>query len=177
MAQLYETYGPFSLAGENADHLGRPSSDFWEFVEDRHPGISTAIGVYVIAVRKSKAKSLPWYVGMTERGFEGRLSQHRTTFAKIAIASNGGTQELYLLARRKLQADGFIKVSKNKRPGVHFLERRLVDTCLKRNPELLNGQLVNHLKHTVVPGYLNDRGKRSPAAASFNALITGNEKI
>ena len=173
MPQRYETYGPFSLNGDNADYIGRPSSDFWEEVENEHPGLSTAIGVYIIAVRQ-KSGSIPWYVGMTENGFESRLYQHRRTFLAIAQKSGSGNAEIYFIARRKLKQDGFMKAGGTKRPGIGSLETRLIETCLKRNEHLHNDRKIRSLRDTVVPGYMNDKGKRSPSASSLNALITGN---
>ena len=177
MPQLYETYGPFSLDGDDSDFLGRPSSDFWEQVEDQYPGLSTAIGVYVIAARDKKGRSVPWYVGMTERGFEGRLAQHRSTFAAIAKKCGECRQEVFFVARRKLVRDGFVTAGKTPRLGITSLETRLIETCLKRNPSLHNDKKIKSMTDTCVPGYTNDKpGKRSKAASLFNDLVTGNTK-
>lgn len=173
MPQRYETYGPFLLDGESADYLGRPSSIFWEKVESQYPGLSMAIGVYIVAAR-NKNGSLPWYVGMTEKGFKSRLNQHRKTFPLITAKCEEGTQEIYLIARQKLKRDAFMKAGGTRRPGISHLETRLIETCLKRNRDLHNDRNTRGLKDTVVPGYMNDKGKRSRSAASLNALITGN---
>jgi hypothetical protein len=75
-----------------------------------------------------------------------------------------GTPVLYLIAKQTT-GGRFTKPSKSRLGSVRALEKLLINTCILRNPDLLNKKATKHPRGLIVPGYMNagtrtDRAKR-----------------
>jgi hypothetical protein len=175
----FAPYGPFELPLEGDSTIARKRlGAFWKEIEARHPGLNGAIGCYVFGIRV-RAKTLPWYVGKTEKkSFKLEAVQpHKLLYYQEALkAQPGGTALLYLLPRLT-DAGNFRTAWKGGSSSVDRLERMLIATALERNPQLLNEKSKRHLTQTIVPGYMNEpRGRRSPEAEHL-AVLLGTARV
>ena len=169
----FDTFGPFQLPLEtNTVLASRAFKDFWLEIEQSHPGLPDAIGCYVFAIR-TPSTTLPWYVGKTEKTslrFES-LQSHKLRLYESALREQAnGVPLLYLLPRLTPRGK-FRKVWVNGSVSIDNLERMLIGSALSVNKELRNTRSLKHLTQTVVPGYVNDQGLRTPDAEAFAKLL------
>jgi hypothetical protein len=159
----YKTFGPLRL-GSGVDLSYLPiANDFWNDIDETHPGARSATGVYIFVVKASKRSRLkPWYVGMTDITFENRFHNHTTLFGKLA--GKKGNVSVFLIARLKPGSKSLIAGPK-KSESNDILETMLIERCLDLNPKLFNASKVKHVKGLLVPGF---KGKKvgKPKAAS-----------
>jgi len=170
---LYTVFGPFEIprAGNMVD--GRRYRTFWRDVEEQHPGLPTAVGCYVFAIRAAKG-ARPWYVGKTEKhNFKGEAwTPHKLLLYNKALNDRGkGKPLLYLIAKHTKGG----RLAKPRRGGIgeiRALENLLIGSCILRNSKLLNVKQTKHLRGIVVPGYMNGkRGALSKSARSVARLL------
>ena len=68
---IYETYGEFEVPrkqtpkGKAFEDSKNVLKDFWAKVDQKHPGLSAALGCYIFAIKAAKGIK-PWYVGQTK---------------------------------------------------------------------------------------------------------------
>jgi hypothetical protein len=169
----FEPFGPFPLPRDNSVVNRTQQRSFWDLIEEKHPGLSRAVGCYIFAIRAAKGFT-PWYVGKTERQTfkcetwqPGKLLLYGDVIRKY----ERGRPVMFLLA--KLTTNGkFVRPTTAKLGSVAALEEMLIGTCLQRNPELLNKRTTKYLKRLHVPGYINDqRGARTTDARSLASLL------
>jgi len=174
MAFIYETYGPFDVE-RDSNKLRKSALDaFWKDCNSKYPGLSGAVGVYIVAVKaKANAVSKPWYVGKTDKqGFQKRFSQQLNHFGDILDKAKNGTVQVFLIARRTPNRGAFMKTRSTALRENNDLETMMIGSCLKRNRSLINDRKVKHLKEIEVPGYLNNgRGKMHKAASELNRMV------
>jgi len=167
----FETYGPFPI-GSDLDLTSRlDANDFWDNIDEMHPGLRSAIGVYIFAVQPTKkSKLIPWYVGKTERGsFERRFRNHRLLFDKLL--SRNGKQHLFLIARIKPGGKTFMKPRK-KVPSIDILETMLIERSIDVNGNLYNESKVVHVKGLIVPGFKGKTaGKPKSSAQELKRML------
>jgi hypothetical protein len=166
----YQTFGPFLIASNQDLSSIAIANDFWDEVEETHPGLRSAIGVYVFVKHATKKSFLvPWYVGKTEKGFEKRFRQHKKLFAKL-LQRNGRTA-VFLIARIRRNSPKFMGQRKTL-PSNEILETMLIERCLHLNAKLYNASKVKFVKGLVVPGFINQAsGKPNLAARQFRSVL------
>jgi hypothetical protein len=174
MAFIYDTYGPFDIERDN-NKLRKPAlNGFWEECDRTNPGLSGAVGIYIISVRAKKdAASKPWYVGRTDsQGFRKRVGQQiGGHFSEILDKAKNGKLQIFLIARRTPNRRAFMKTGSAKSAN-DALETMMIGSCLRRNQSLVNARKIKHLKGLKVPGYLNnDPGKMTDAASELNRMV------
>lgn len=174
MAFIYETYGPFSLERDGNKFRKEALSKLWEDLDADHPGLSGAIGVYVLAVRAKKDSALkPWYVGKTDRqSFKKRFNQQLPRFSDVLDYAKYGTPHVFLLARLTPNRKDFKRPTSKVLTSNDELETMLIASCLKQNERLVNAMKVKHAKEIVVPGYMNNaQGKLTGSASELNRMM------
>jgi hypothetical protein len=151
---VYQTFGPFKLTSRD-DLSSQPiANDFWDELDDKHPGLRSAIGIYIFSVQATKRSALtPWYVGKTEDSFERRFRGHRKLFEKLL--NKNGSAVLFLIAKSRRHSKEFMGVRKVLESN-DVLETMLIERCLDLNPKLFNASKTKYVKGLVVPGF---RGK------------------
>jgi hypothetical protein len=173
----YRTFGPFPLS--STDDLSSTSiaKKFWDGVDKKHDKLlSAAIGVYVFAVKATKKSAyMPWYVGLTHKGFKRRFGNHKRLFAKLL--SKRGRLSVFLIARIDRDSTEFMKSRKYVKSS-DILETMLIERCVELNPQLFNALKVKHVKGLVVPGFKPGlKGKKVGAprasAREFSLLLNG----
>ena len=174
MAFIYETYGPFDLERDD-NKLRKPALDvFWKACERENPGLSGAVGIYIISVKaKKNAASKSWYVGRTDKqGFKKRVGQQiGGHFSEILDKAKRGKLQIFLIARRTPNRRAFMKTGKAKSAN-DALETMMIGSCLRKNQNLINARKIKYLKGIKVPGYLNNvPGKMNGAASELNRMV------
>ncbi len=166
----YKTFGPLRL-DEGVNLSDRPiADDFWNEIDERHPGVRSATGVYIFVVQASKRSRLrPWYVGMTDRAFESRFHSHNALFDKLA--SKRGKVAVFLIARLRPGSKSlFVGIKESKSNDI--LETMLIERCLDLNPKLFNASKVKHVKGLLVPGFKGKKvGKPKAAARQLDYML------
>ena len=182
---VFDTLGPFPLKRKKGWVDIDDVDAFWASSElEKHEGIDSAIGVYIIATRKGDAPPKPWYVGKTERGFRRRFLEHvkhGTAFNPVAEHAYNGHLQVFLLVRKN-STGHFAKahpypasrptVAKKKRhKSIDRLEFALIGACYVKNKKLLNVSQRTFHATLHVPGFLNSAGKPSNAARLLKSML------
>jgi len=167
---VYQTFGPFKLTSRDDLSSQTIAGDFWDELDDKHPGLRAAIGVYLFAVQATKKSALtPWYVGKTEDSFERRFRNHRKLFEKLL--NKNGSVVLFLMARSRRHSKKFMGARKDL-PSNDVLETMLIERCLHLNPKLFNEDKTRYVKGLVVPGFRGKpRGKPNDSARQMKQML------
>ena len=160
----YEIFGDFTVPRKPRRNAVAETVErrvFWRAIDDAHPGLSSAVGCYVFAIRAGRG-ILPWYVGKTcTQGFSGECFEpHKLVHYNDIISSRKqGTPLLYFLAR--MTPGGKFSASM---PGneAKFLESMLIGMALQRNKDLKNIVHTKFLQQLRVPGLVNAATKGPP---------------
>lgn len=159
----YEIFGGFKLPLKSHKRAIAPGElrNFWAFVEEQHPGLPSAFGCYVFAIRVGRG-TLPWYVGKTCRGFKSECFElHKLRHYDDALTDKmRGTPLLYFVAR--MTRGGRLSTSASAKEA-DFLESTLIGMALKRNTDLKNVSGTKFLSEIHVPGLVNPRKGRQPS--------------
>jgi hypothetical protein len=166
----YETYGPFPIASLDDLSSRALSSNFWDDLDEKYPGVSSAIGVYIFAIRSQRTSPFrPWYVGKTDRGFQRRFHNQGSLFRKLM--DKNGEAFVFLIARRNQTSTEFMGSRKGLGSN-NVLETMLIERCLEVNPKLLNANKVNYVRGLVVPGFKGKTvGKPKSSARQLRTMI------
>ena len=166
----YETFGPFPFSEGD---LSSPTSmnAFWNDLDVKHPGLRSAIGVYIFAVQATKRSTLkPWYVGKTDKGFEGRIRSHKKLFAKVL--NKNGHAAFFLIARLNTSSTKYMGPRKLL-PSNEILETMLIERCLETNSKLFNAKKINYVRGLTVPGFKGKtKGKPKNAAKHLGHMLS-----
>jgi hypothetical protein len=169
----FEPYGPFKVPIESGGIDKSREREFWDTVEDTNPGLSTAVGCYLFAIRAGRGVR-PWYVGKTEKaGFKKEVFQDHKfrLYWEILKGRRKGTALLYFLAKHT-HGGRFAKPSANGHSSIGILEELLIGTSLLRNSKLVNKRTTKHFRELQVPGYMNETpGARSQKARELAKLL------
>ncbi len=169
MKYEYSIHGPFEIkrregfkgkkAGVKEDKEVKKS--FWEMVEKRKSGLTTACGCYLFAIRVGKGFT-PCYVGLAEKGFQKEcFAVHKIKIYNEVLSDYGtGTPHLFLIAKLTKKNNKFVKPSKNGRKDIKFLENMLIGTAIVKNPDLKNKMKTKYLREMRVPGLIHTPKKR-----------------
>lgn len=172
----FETYGPFILGSVSpktpiqADVI----EQLWPRVQDEHPGLEAAVGIYIFAVKKNrKSDPVPWYVGKTDQAFGKRLRKRLKLFQNISQKVGSGELVLFLLARLTPTKRFMRPRSAAKgRQSIEKLETMLIGSCASKNSELLNLKKMAHYRGLRVPGYMGDKGEvQSKSALHLRKML------
>jgi len=145
---------------------------FWEAVERMEEGLSQAIGVYIFSIRAGKG-NLPWYVGKAEKQtfMKECFQHHKLTHYNNCIASRKGTPLLTLIPKFT-QKDYFVQPNGYEHADISTLEKMLIGTCIKKNPELANAKDTKLYRELTLPGYINSpQGGVPTSVKKFKRLL------
>ena len=169
----FHPYGPFEIPTLDRVPDRKRLNEFWDMVEECEPGLSSAIGCYIFAVRAGRGIR-PWYVGKTDRlGFRREAFQapKLLIYGEVLRPRKRGTALLYLIARHT-PGQKFMKRKTNENKVIGRLEEMLIGSSLLRNPDLANKRTTKHFREMRVPGYMNDAaGARSRPAKNLAKLL------
>jgi hypothetical protein len=164
----FQTYGPLEFNDWSPEGVRA----FYAELTKQHPRLESAIGVYVMAVKKGK-KLVPYYVGKTDRrSFGHRLREHFDGEMLDALFHQFGKVYFFLIAR-VTRAGGMKKPSGKKSNSIDHLEYQLIGTSLLKNPDLLNEKLKQTHMKLRVPGYINRDTKTENRSAKLFAEMLG----
>jgi hypothetical protein len=185
MATHFKTIGPLELKRTDGQVDRASLAALWTRANAEVPGLSRAVGVYVLATRRGNLLT-PWYVGKSDNGFRNRLSEKHHAFDLIAASQRKGNLYLFLLAKVSVKkgvlakppkkkfeefGDGF-KSRRKPRKSINKLEFLLIRSCLLRNPELVNAKEKTFYAGLVVPGYLgHEQEDLSNSAVSLAKML------
>lgn len=169
----YEIFGDFPVPrtpgkrGVSAENR----RTFRAQLEAKHPGLASAVGCYVFAIRAGRG-ILPWYVGKTcKQGFvQECFEPHKLNhYNEVLYSKERGTPVLYLVARTT--TSGRFSRSMPATEG-KFLESMLIGMAVQRNKSLRNIVHTKFLQQLRVPGLVNP-GKGPPRGpvADFKRMI------
>jgi hypothetical protein len=127
---------------------------FWNQVKEKDAEILKAKGCYIFALKKSRNKIEPWYVGKATKTFQ----QEATADNKIkkylrCINDNKGKPCLFLIAS-KTKTDKFS--TGDKKHVIDWLEKQLIYRALSRNTDLINEKGTKYFREVIVPGFLSN---------------------
>jgi len=164
----FQTCGPFELDDWSSDGVDA----FYAAIKKEDPHLVTAIGVYVIAIKKGK-KLIPYYVGKTDkRSFGHRLKEHIDGEKVEPLFHQFGKVYFFLIAR--LTPGGRMKKPSSKGSNtIDRLEYALIGTSLLKNPDLLNKTQRKSHANLRVPGYMNRDAKTENKSAKLFAEMLG----
>jgi len=159
----FENYGPFKVPRLGAVIDRGALGAFWKAVSEQAPGLATAQGCYIFAIKAGKGYT-PWYVGKAagRDGFQqealsdGKQNQYNWAWSSQAYAK--GTMVLFFVARRTGTGKDFSR--QNGTSDIDWLERHLISLALEANNDLLNVHYTKIHKQLFVPGVINDPAKK-----------------
>ena len=164
----FQTYGPLEFNDWSPEGVRA----FYAELTKQHPRLESAIGVYVMAVKKGK-KLVPYYVGKTDRrSFGHRRREHFDGEMLDALFHEHGKFYFFLIAR-VTPAGRIRKPSGRPSNTIDRLEYQLIGTSLSKNPDLLNKQLKKNHTKLRVPGYINRDTKTENRSAKLFAEMLG----
>lgn len=171
----FSIHGPFDVPRINGlvDNSAASKKAFWEAVDTKVEGLSSACGCYIFVV-KAKRGALPWYVGRTtKQNFRGEaFGAHQINHYNHALANKVGVKGQLFFLSKETPTGRFAKSSGNSHSDVEFLETLMFGVGLNRNHQLRNAKNTTFLKNLVVPGVLNSpqRPPTNPERALKMAL-------
>jgi len=171
----YATYGPYEIKEWTREGMTELFSD----VDEANPGLSSAVGVYIVATKDKSGVLVPWYVGKTVNGFGKRFYQHLNgdRFRKL-FSKNSSTVRVFLIPRVTSGAKFKKATKKLKEKGLrstNLLEFALIGACLVKNNDLMNSKEVTLHKLFHVPGFWNSSPKNYDGAARQLARMLGTK--
>ena len=166
---MFDTYGPFTLKSHDK---GGIDALYKEIDEYDPPGLSSGMGVYIVATKNEKGVPSPIYVGKTFRAFGTRLKEH-FELHKFEDLSAKGPLSVFLLARAKNGRPVAAKLATERdKKLIAHLELILIGTCYKLNRDLANVQLKRFYDAFHVPGYIDHEiSERDNAAKQLSKLL------
>lgn len=169
----FAPYGPFEVPVTDGVPDRTLLNEFWQEVEETKPGLGSAIGCYVFAVRAGRGIR-PWYVGKTDRtGFKAEVFQpHKLLlYGDVLRGRRRGTALLYYIARQT-PSGRLMKKKATENKVISRLEEMMIGTSLLRNSNLANKKATKHFREMRVPGYMNESaGARSREAKQLARLL------
>jgi len=172
----FNTFGPFEVRKKSGSDIKDDLTSFFELIDEKHPGLSSASGVYVLCKQNGNAAPKPWYVGRTtaSRGFKGRFWEHyhNDFYARLNETAPNGKLVGFLLARMNAGGRSFRTARASDLKSINMLEFLLIGACLTCNESLLNASEKAFHRGFHVPGYLNKKpGKPNKAAQAFAEML------
>tara|TARA_R110002110_G_scaffold394957_2_gene609253 strand:+ start:4901 stop:5695 length:795 start_codon:yes stop_codon:yes gene_type:complete len=171
----YDNYGPFKVPRRGQIIDRARLSEFWRQVEHKDPGLSTAQGCYVFAIKAGQGYT-PWYVGkatgrdgfLQEALADGKQNQYNWVWTSHGYRR--GSMVLFLIARRTQQGRGFSRQAVS--TDADWLERHLISLALEANNELLNVRDTRFYRELFVPGVINDPARKvSPSTLDLQRTL------
>lgn len=162
----YKSYGEFLVPLGHPDPKHHKTtikksglSEFWHSVDQLHPGLSSACGIYIFGLRAGGGFT-PWYVGKcnAKYGFKGecfsreKASKYEEVLKRPDIQR--GTPVLFLLPRLGIKT-AFAKFSPRNNSEIGWLEKEFIQLGILANSNLINRQSTKWIREVVVPGVMN----------------------
>ena len=170
----FKVCGPFRLPSDGSKliaHSSNSRKEFWREVDELSPGLSTACGCYVFALKRGR-RSKPWYVGKAERSIFSNecLAPHKRNHFNAAAIRYGGIPLLYLLPQLTPRGS-FRAPTRAVRPAIRELESMLIGMGVSKNPDLLNISGTKMLRELVVEEFLNSKPSKRGSANDLRAVF------
>ena len=162
----YKAYGEFLVPLGHPDPRHQKTTidkaalpNFWSSVDEMHPGLSSACGIYIFGMRAGGGFT-PWYVGKcnAKSGFKRECfsrekgSKYEEFLKRPEIQR--GTPVLFLLPKLGTKLP-FAKFSARHDPEIGWLEKEFIQLGILANPKLINRQSTRWVRQMVIPGVMN----------------------
>jgi|GEM_PF-661280 len=162
----YKAYGEFLVPRGHPDPRHQKTTidkaalpGFWSSVDEMHPGLSSACGIYIFGMRAGGGFT-PWYVGKcnAKSGFKRECfsrekgSKYEEFLKRPEIQR--GTPVLFLLPKLGTKLP-FAKFSARHDPEIGWLEKEFIQLGILANPKLINRQSTRWVRQMVIPGVMN----------------------
>lgn len=145
-------------------HVPSWKKQFWDDVENKEEGLSSAIGLYTFGLLHGKSRK-PWYVGKTSAkgGFKCEVfSKHKLNHYLDLKGKRGQAFFVFMPLRTNSGS-----LSKNFSAGsstIQWVEKRLITYALDRNPDILNTKDTRLHKEVFLPGLIGVQPKGNPSS-------------
>lgn len=152
----YEVYGPFWSPRAEAEAKGEALKVFWDEIEDWHPGLPRAVGIYIFSTCHG-SNFTPWYVGKTNAitGFRGEIFQtHKLNHYVSAGQRKRGYPAIHLIAKIEPNRENFCRASQRSGREIDELETVMIGMALRANPSVQNSKKTWFNKTCIVPGII-----------------------
>jgi len=176
----FDVWGPFDVEHLNGWFEGRQTA-LWDEVEDRSPGLSTAIGCYMFCLQTPR-QIRPWYVGMTvsKDGFRGEVFAHhkRTVYGGV-MAKHGSPRSTPVLFFFPLMTPqkNYSTAGRTGRDVIEWMEHYLMTTAFARNSAIANIKGMTLLRRVEAPGILGKRrGRMDGDVLSVRRALFGSTR-
>jgi len=149
--------------------------EFWENAEKESSGIADARGCYVFGLQAAGGIK-PYYVGKTSgQSFKyevftaDKINKYREAMDK----RKNGTPVLILV--QAITPKG--KIAQGNKALIDWVESRLIESALVRNPKgLINKLKINFPNEVVIPGFWNSPVGANKHSKALNAMLFGAKK-
>ena len=168
----FKPFGPFPIH-RNSDLIDRKEGlkKFWEQVNDKEPGLSTARGCYIFVASTPSRPLKPWYVGQAKNKFDPEAFRNLDGYNSI-LNNTSKTPYMFLLADMTPQDQWkSTKDSNKKDPEIDYLETLLIGLALEKNPKLLNIQKARMLANLSIPGIVGASARTNSEKALKDMLF------
>ena len=133
----FDVLGPFHVPYRRGCGIGFDSGNNREILDAARAGeYGDHVGCYVLA-RKHGRKYVPFYVGMTTKGFGAEVFSpaNREKCCNALAAMPNGSLALFLVSAGAARRNGLART-------IRQLEGDLISDAVKRNPDLVNKNQV-----------------------------------
>lgn len=152
----YQVYGPFWSPRAETEAVGDALRVFWNEIEEMHPGLPRAVGIYVFSTCHGENYT-PWYVGKTnaKAGFRGEIFQaHKLSHYVNASQRKKGYPAIHLIAKVEPNRGSFCRASSRSGRQIDELETVMIGMALRANSNVRNSKKTWFNKNCVVPGIM-----------------------
>ncbi|QCB39196.1 hypothetical protein E5554_16000 [Sphingobium sp. PAMC28499] len=167
----YQVYGPFWSPRVEEEAKGEALRAFWDEIEEMHPGLARAVGIYVFSTCHGENYT-PWYVGKTnaQAGFRGEIFQdHKLNHYVSASQRKKGYPAIHLIAKIEPVRGNFCRASARSGREIDELETVMIGMALRANPNVQNSKKTWFNKNCSVPGIIGPSiiGRPSEAVSTL----------
>lgn len=148
---------------------------FWDNAEKVSSGISDARGCYIFGLQAAGGIK-PYYVGKTSgQSFKNEVftPDKMLKYREAMDKRKNGTPVLVLI--QAITQTG--KIAKGDTGLIDWVESRLIESALARNPnDLINKLKTNYPSDVVIPGFWNSPVGANKHSKALNAMLFGAKK-
>ena len=166
----FDVTGPFDLGRHGKKSLITKQSqvDLKHQLKNLNAGLDDSCGCYVFALKAGRGYT-PYYVGQAcRRGIidEALNSGNREKYNKVCSESKG-TPVIFLIPMLTPTGRYRKKRTNGNLGAIDFLERWLIATAIRKNPDLINNKEPRFLRNIHVAGIFNPTKGEATKASSL----------
>jgi hypothetical protein len=170
----FDVAGPFEINrfGKKKNITKESLEYFKEEMEIWEEGLSESCGCYIFSKRAGKG-IIPWYIGQSCRSpmFKEALNPDNITKYN-KVLDEKGTPLLFVIPARTPSGKLRKRPASKGLASITFLERWLIATALKKNPDLINNRETRLLRNLHVTGLFNaTQGESTSASKDLNKAL------